>query len=254
MLDFLKKKTEINTTKIVNEIESAVYAHIKPYGFRKHGRTLHRFVSGDISQVIHFQSGMPSHGLGGLLWVNLGIRIPECSECVFQVKDEKKKYYHEYECTIRSRLGTVSGRNETLYNLRKNPIKITDRIIREIDRYVLPVYDVLNSREAILAHRRKYPLFDSLRWQILLDECMIYGHLGNIKKAKELFEQYYQDAVKEYNDLVRKGHRQYLKKGDRVIYMGEDITAEKNGYVILHGADHRHIDYLDKLAVCLGLR
>lgn len=103
MLDFLKKKTEINTTQIVDEIEATVYEHIKPYGFKKHGRTLHRFVSEDISQVIHFQSGMPSHGMSGLLCVNLGIRIPECSERTFQPQAEKKKYYHEYECTIRSR-------------------------------------------------------------------------------------------------------------------------------------------------------
>ena len=100
MFDFLKKKTEINTTQIVDEIEAAVYEHVKPYGFKKHGRTLHRFVSEDISQVIHFQSGMPSHGMSGLLCVNLGIRIPECSERTFQPQAEKKKYYHEYECMM----------------------------------------------------------------------------------------------------------------------------------------------------------
>ena len=71
MFDFLKKKTEINTTQIVDEIEAAVYEHVKPYGFKKHGRTLHRFVSEDISQVIHFQSGMPTHGMSGLLCVKL---------------------------------------------------------------------------------------------------------------------------------------------------------------------------------------
>ena len=89
---------------------------------------------------------------------------------------------------------------------------------------------------------------------ILLDECMIYGHLGNIEKAKELFELYYQSAVKEYNDLVENGHEQYLKKGERVIFMEQDITAEKDGYVTLYGANHGHIDYLDELAVSLGLR
>ena len=36
--------------------------------------------------------------------------------------------------------------------------------------------------------------------------------------------------------------------------MGQDITAEKDGYVTLYGANHRHIDYLNKLAVSLGLR
>lgn len=59
MFDFLQKGTETNTTQIVDDIEAAVYAHIRPYGFRKYGRTLHRFVSGDISQVIHFQSACP---------------------------------------------------------------------------------------------------------------------------------------------------------------------------------------------------
>ena len=87
MFDFLKKKTEINTTQIVDKIELAVYTYVKPYGFKKHGRTLHRFVSEDISQVIHFQSGMHTHGMGGLLCVNLGIRIPECSERVFYPKN-----------------------------------------------------------------------------------------------------------------------------------------------------------------------
>ena len=110
MFDFLQKGTEINTTQIVDEIEAAVYVHVRPYGFKKYGRTLHRFVSEDISQVIHSQSGMPAHGMGGLLCVNVGIRIPECSDRVFQPKTEKKKYYHDYDCTIRSRLGTVSGK------------------------------------------------------------------------------------------------------------------------------------------------
>ena len=254
MFDFLKKKTEINTAQIVDEIEAAVYEHVKPYGFKKHGRTLHRFVSEDISQVIHFQSGMPTHKMGGLLCVNLGIRIPECSERVFRPKIEKKKYYHEYECTIRSRLGTVSGKQETWYDLRKKTDKIIKSIIEEIDQYVLPAYEVLNSREAILAHRKEYPLLDNMDHLIALEECMIYGYLGNIEKAKQLFEKYYQSAVDEYNDLMKNGRKQYLKKGERVIYMGQDITAEKDGYVTLHSANHGHIDYLDELAVSLGLR
>ena len=254
MFGLFKKATEINTTQIVDEIEAAVLEFVKPYGFKKHGRTLHRFVSGDISQVIHFQSGMPTKGMGGQLCVNLGIRIPECSERTFQPKTENKKYYHEYECTIRSRLGTVSGKQETWYDLHKKIDKIIKSIIEEIDQYVLPAYEVLNSRESILAYRKLYPMLDNMNSLILLDECMIYGHIGNTEKAKELFELYYQYAVKEYNDLVENGHKQYLKKGERVVYMGQDITAEKDGYVTLYGANHGHIDYLDELATNLGLR
>ena len=254
MFDSLKKKAEVNTTQIVDEIESAVYAHIKPYGFKKYGRTLHRFVSENISQVIHFQSGMPAKGMGGLLCVNIGIRIPECSERTFHPKTEKKNYYHEYECTIRSRLGIVSGKNETWYDLHKKTDKMIKSIIEEIDQSVLPAYEVLSSREAILAHRKEFPLLDDMAHLVLLEECMIYGYLGDMEKAKQSFESYYRSAVSRYDDFVKNGRKQYLRKGQRVVYMGQDITAEKDGYVTLYGASHGHIDYLDELAVRLGLR
>ena len=107
--------TQDQINKIADKKKERENTHVNTYGFKKYGRTLHRFVSEDISQVIHFQSGMPVHGMGGLLCVNLGIRIPECSERTFHPKTEKNKYYHEYECTIRSRLGSVSGKNETWY-------------------------------------------------------------------------------------------------------------------------------------------
>ena len=254
MFDCFKKKTEINTTQIVDEIQAAVYAHMKPYGFKKYGRTLHRFVSGDISQVINFQCGRSASPVCGHLCVNIGIRIPECSERTFQPCEEKKKYYHEYACTIRSRLGIVSGNPETWYDLRKKTAKIIKSIINELDQYVLPAYEVLSSRDAILAHRKDYPLLDNMVHLISLDECMIYGHLGNMEKARECFELYYQSAITEYNDMVENGRKHYLKKGDRVVYMGQVITAEKDGYVTLYGASHGHMDYLDELAVSLGLR
>ena len=244
MFDFLKKKPEINTTQIVDEIETAVYERVKPDGFKRHGRTLHRFVSEDISQVIHFQSGV--RGLSGLLCVNIGIRIPECSERTFRPETEKKKYYHEYECSMRSRLGEVVGKKEKWYDLKKPVNKITGDIWCQLEKVVMPAFDTLISRESILAHRKDYPWLYAFGSEAL-DECMIYGHLGNMEKAKQLFEEYYQSVVDEYNDLVKNGCRQYLKKGERVVFMGQDRNAEKD-------ATHRHIEYLNELAVTLGLR
>ena len=255
LFDLFKKQAKINVPEITDEIEAGVYPALKPLGFRKHGRTLHRFVSGDISQVIHFQSGMPTKGMGGLLCVNLGIRIPECVEQTFHPNPEKKKYYPEYDCTLRSRLGTVSGKKESWYDLRRGAEKIAADVLNQLNETVLPVYDVLSSREAILAHRREYPLFDTITPHlILLDECMIYGHLGDTAKAKEKFEAYYQSAVSEYEDRMENGRQQYLKKGQRVVYAGQDITAEEDGWVTLYGASHRHIEHLDQLAKDLNLR
>lgn len=254
MLNFFKKKTEINTTQIVDEIEAAVYEYVKQYGFRKFGRTLHRFVSGDISQVIHFQTGMPTNINYGSFCVNVGIRIPECNERCFTLPDETKKYYPEYKCTLRSRLGIVKGEKEIWYDLSAKTNLITAAVINEIKDPVIPAFKTLDSREAILEHRRAYPNFDNLSNLILLDECMIYGHLGDTEKAKECFEQYYQSAVDEYNDIKTNGRKIYLKKGEHIISGKEHIIADKDGYYTLYTANHSHIEYLDELAVKLGLR
>lgn len=48
----MQEKSEI--TQRLDQIEASVYKRLKKEEFRKHGRTLHRFVSGDISQVINF--------------------------------------------------------------------------------------------------------------------------------------------------------------------------------------------------------
>ena len=244
----------INVTEKIDIIEKEVYKLLKPCGFRKFGRTLHRFVSGDISQVINFQSGMPTNIYYGSFCVNLGIRIPECNERCFNSTEETKKYYPEYKCTLRTRLGIVKGEKETWYDLSENTELITANVIKEINDIVIPAFNALDSREAILAHRRDYPNFDNLNNLILLDECMIYGHLGNTEKAKECFEQYYQSAVDEYNDIKTNGRKIYLKKGEHVISGKEHIIADKDGYYTLYAANHSHIEYLDELAVKLSLR
>lgn len=106
------------TSKTLDAIEKAVHTAVKPYGFRKYGRTLHRFVSEDISQVIHFQLGQAYRGETHLLFVDIGIRVPECMLRSFHPEEVKKKYYHEYECNIRSRLGRIEGKAEACYDLR----------------------------------------------------------------------------------------------------------------------------------------
>lgn len=248
MFGFSAKKVEINGVQVLDEIENAVYVHLKPLGFRRFGRTLHRLVSEDISQVVHFQLEKDT------FCVNTGIRVPECVERVF-VSPIDKKYYHEYECNIRSRLGAVRNYRETWFDLSKNRGKIIQSILQELDRIVIPAFEVLNSREAILVHRREYPRMDMINHSmILLEECMIYGHLGDLDKAKELFEEYYRQRQEEYEKLRINGQRVYLKKGERVAYFDQDITADKNGYVTLYNANHEHLDYLDELALKLGFR
>ena len=125
---FKKSKTTYTTTEAIDIIEGIVFEFLKEYKFKKFGRTLHRFVSDDISQVIHFQSGLPTKNMSGYMWVNIGIRVPECQDRTFRPTENSKKYYHEYECNIRSRLKSTLTNIETSYILRISFSKVTNKV------------------------------------------------------------------------------------------------------------------------------
>ena len=256
----LFRKNHLSSTESVDIIENIVYAYLKLLGFRKFGRTLHRFVDGDISQVVHFQNGCPSKGVYDILWVNLGIRVPECAECRFVIEIPQKKYYHEYDCNLRTRLGTLVDGKDTFYSLKADPTKIGNDIVRRIQKYVMPIFDLLNSRDAILSHRAEYPRFDQLNNHlILLEEAMIAGRRGDIAEATRLFNAHYKNVTAEYKHDFEHGTKTYLKKGERLVYRNtktdeiETIIAAKSGYVITYDANRGHITYLEELANTLGI-
>lgn len=211
MLGMKKSDPNLDSPRILDGIENTVYAALKPLGFRKHGRTLHRFVSGDLSQVIHFQLGQSHMGQTHLLFINVGIRVPESVRRSFAPEEAPQKYYHEYECNIRSRLGAVEGNAESCYDLRRPAAPIQEDILRQLRETVLPAFDVLSSRDAILARRRDYPLLDTMNAHlILLEEAMIYGYRGEREMAQALFNRYYLYADTEKR--VHQGHLNYLRE------------------------------------------
>lgn len=171
----LFRRKKVNTIKAVNEIECAVYQWAKQYGFRKFGRTLNRIVDQDIVQVIHFQNGCPEKRVHGVSWVNLRIRIPECSD----FPNDVKKYYQEHECNIRCSLDEYIDKKDSLYDLRKDPQKIAGDIIQKLQDVILPIFDILSSREAIIKERKDYPEFNSFRCHLVdRDINLILRKLG----------------------------------------------------------------------------
>jgi len=254
MFSLFKKKTRrIDPTEVLDQIESIVYAQLKPLGFRRHGRTLHRFVSGDISQVIDFQYHYYN------FYVNAGIRIPECEIQTFTIPINDKKYYRLENCQITTRLGCYGGQKKNCFDLKKDPSRNAKTICDEITKWILPMFDALNSREQILAHRKDYSLLDSNFFQSALDEVFIYGCRGDIETAKARFSAYYKRGLAIYEREQTKGHLVWLR-------MGESITAkDKNGeirtyiakfprYVRIYSPNDIHLKYLDQLAEKLGIR
>lgn len=255
----LFKTNKRSTTESVDIIESIVWQRLKPMGFRKFGRTLHRFVDGDISQVINFQNGCSAKGVTGLLWINIGIRIPECQERTFTPETPQKRYYHEYECNIRTRLGILADRRDTAYDLRKDPQKIAKHALKRIEKQVLPVFQILKDRDAILAHRHRFPRFDGFNAHLrILEEAMIYGRRGDRDTAIRLFRQYYRKDLAEYEHTLCNGSRKFLRRGISMTYFntrtGQIETVVGRGtFVTLYDANDRHLVYLEGLADRLSI-
>lgn len=70
----------------------------------------------------------------------------------------------------------------------------------------MPVFDTLNCRDAILAHRREYADFDSMNNHLIyFEEAMIYARRGDTKKAAELFERHLESSANAaHSEYVRK--------------------------------------------------
>ena len=195
---FDNPKPLVDSTPIVNEIQKEVHKLLKPLGFRKFGRTEHRFVDGDISQVVNFQLGQAYLGDTHLLTVNIAIGVPECMYHLMGRQPERKKYYKEYECNIRSELGIIEGKKNPVYDLRKPIESIIADILRQLSDTVLPAFAILNSREAILSHRREYPMLDSMnRHLILREEAMMLRHMGDAAGATAKYDAYLYGLIHE---------------------------------------------------------
>lgn len=206
---------KIDAPKVLDSIMKEVAATLNPYGFRKHGRTLHRFVDGDVSQAITFQLGQAYLNQAHRLGVEMGIRVPESANRSFGPDAVPRKYYSTSACNIRGDFGQIEGGKSCWYDLRKPMEPITADVLRQIRDVVLPAFEALHDREAILRHRREFPNLDALRHLILLDEAMIHGRRGDLAAAKACLCQHWRECAEELQDPCRadatKAHLRYIE-------------------------------------------
>lgn len=211
MTEEMRKQRQAEATKALDEVQSAMYALLKPLGFHKHGRVFHRFVGGDISQVVELQRGQAYREETHLLWVSVGIRVPECQLRTFAPEENAKKYYHEWECNLRYTLGEKSKKKNGSYDLRKPVEPIIEDILGRLQASVLPALEALSSRDAILACRSDYPQFYS-EWMPLLMEAMICGRRGELERAAALFNEHYRTCGDPRHPQAAQAHRAYLQE------------------------------------------
>lgn len=214
MTEEMRKQRLAEATKALNEVQAAVQELLRLHGFRGHGRLFHRFVDGDISQVVELQRGQAYREETHLFWVNAGIRVPECALQTFTPEENAKKYYHEYECSHRWTIGEQSKKKSGAYDLHKPVGPIIEDILHRLRTSALPMFDVLSSRDGIMAHRMEYPQL----WHahlFLLEKAMICGRRGETDKAAELFRAHYRgEGETRYpkEEQANPGHQAYLRE------------------------------------------
>ena len=90
--------------------------------------------------------------------------------------------------------------------------EITDDILRQLRDIVIPAFLALDSRPAILENRRHYRQIDAFKNHlILLEEAMIFGRAGDLQRAEQAFNQYYDSCAQEYRGHEGWKSYQYLR-------------------------------------------
>ena len=169
MTEEMHKQRLAEATKALDEVQQAMYEVLKPLGFRKHGRVFHRFVDGDVSQVVELQRGQAYREETHLFWVSVGVRVPECQLRTFAPVADGKRFYHEWQCNLRWTVGERSKKQNGSYNLRKPVEPIIADILARLTSAVLPMY-----------YPQLWPMHH------LLDSALIAGRRGDIARATEL--------------------------------------------------------------------
>jgi len=187
----------------LNSIQNQVHiSSLKPNGFAKSGRTHCRRTDDGLFQVITFQIGQSYCDDTDKFWVNIGVRVPESFELSLDPTTEKK-IYQEYHCNIRTRLfkftepDAYKGYADKYFSLQEDDTsRIADEIISLINKYVMPFFSDLESREKVLANRRKYmDVTDIFNNNIDLEFAMIYAGKGDMEKANEFINKQIASAV-----------------------------------------------------------
>lgn len=185
-------KTQLDT------IEKEVFGKLKPLGFRRNGRAFNRRLDSGLIQVINFQSGQYPIGQGyeipglrenlyGKFTVNLGVCIESLYKLEFPTKS--RKYYKEYECQIRNRLGVLLTGQDNWWKLTDDNKQIAQEISEGIVTKAFDWFSDVDTKEKITLNNGQFP-YDTTPRAKLDTALMVW--LDDKAKGSELFKEYYQ--------------------------------------------------------------
>ena len=196
----MKTDTQIKFDTIVKEGFTPL---LKPLSFKKKALNYYRQLS-EVGHIINIQKDRYSHRNHIKFRINIGIFEPKFWSVsnTGQVPD----YPTEPVCLIRKTINDLRGRKDLWYEIHNytDEQKLIKEVQEDIQNYILPFFDQLDSVEKILSALEK----DSNLLGITFDLLIFYAEHGQKEKAQIVYNQ----LLQKVNPLAERTLEGYAKK------------------------------------------
>jgi hypothetical protein len=146
--------------KAVDSIQSSLRPLLKERGFKVRGRSFNCTTEDGLTQVVNFQMGQSDppgttyipglrENLHGLFTINLGVYIPEVA--AVHGGGIAKSWVQDYQCSIRDRLGHISGSEKDIWWQARVDPEIVHDLQTCLVNYGFPFLNRFANRDSILA-------------------------------------------------------------------------------------------------------
>ena len=196
----MKTDTQIKFDTIIKEGFTPV---LKPLSFKKKALNYYRRLA-EVGHIINIQKSSYGDRDNIKFRVNLGVFEPRfwAGSHIGQLPD----YPTEPVCLIRKTINDLRGRKDLWYEIHNytDEQKLIKEIQEDIQQYILPFFDQLDSVEKILSALEK----DSNLLGITFDLLIFYAEHGQKEKAQTVYNQ----LLQKVNPLAKPTLEGYAKK------------------------------------------
>lgn len=196
--------------KVIKRIICDIF---EPLGFKNNGKYFNKLTDDNLIQVIAINQFKVIDNGHRAICVDLAVYLPEFAQQTFQPTIDLNKIYMDADCDIRTSIGHLQGIwkykncNDFYYDLDElSENQIIENIKQVCDSYVFKFFEDFTTRKQILHNLLIYEKDRKIWANNSMIQCaMIHGYQGDMKKAEDLFNQYY---IKQ----THAGHKSYIQR------------------------------------------
>ena len=200
----MKTDTQIKFDTIVKEGFTPL---LKPLSFKKKALNYYRRLA-EVGHIINIQKSSYGDRDHIRFRINIGIFEPKFWAVRYDFKHtgQVPDYPTEPVCLIRKTINDLRGRKDLWYEIHNytDEQKLIKEIQEDIQQYILPFFDQLDSVEKIFSALEKDPYLLDMPFAPLI----FYGEYGKAEKAQAV----YNELLKDVNPLAERTLKGYAKK------------------------------------------